>query len=147
MLTRMLGHAKALELCLEGNPIDVQEAYKLGLITKVVPAKSLMDEALIMATRLSRRSPFAIAAAKNAIHIGGSSSLGSGLLREQAQFAGTAVLPETVAASQKYVDNVEVYLGPKGKLAYMQPLLDGTFADFTPGSAAKAVSGEKDKET
>ena len=83
MLARMVGTARALELCLEGRPFTADEAYSLGLVTKTVKTeKELREETLILARRMANRAPQAVRAIKRAIHEGGSSSLEDGLIIE-----------------------------------------------------------------
>lgn len=144
MLTRMLGPAKALEICLEGRPFSVQEAYDLGLITKVVPVDRLMPEALQLAQRMARRSPAAIAAVKQSVHEGASKTISQGMLHEQGLFASSSVVPEAAIGMRKYLDNIDSLLGPQGKVGNLNPLVNGTFTDFTPGAARqKAVQKSK----
>jgi 2-(1,2-epoxy-1,2-dihydrophenyl)acetyl-CoA isomerase len=52
LLTQTVGTAKALELMFTGDFIDAQEAYRIGVFNRVVPADKLMDEALAFARRL-----------------------------------------------------------------------------------------------
>ncbi len=59
-LPRLVGEAKALELNLTGDPIGADEAYELGLATRVVPDHELLDTALAWARKLSQQAPLAI---------------------------------------------------------------------------------------
>ena len=59
-LPRLIGEAKALELNLTGDPISADEAYELGLATRVVPDHELLDTALAWAHKLSGQAPLAI---------------------------------------------------------------------------------------
>ena len=63
-LPRFIPRAKAAELLLTGRPIDAQEAYRIGLVNKVVPAAELMSAAMQMAEDLCRPAPLAVRAAK-----------------------------------------------------------------------------------
>ena len=59
-LTRAVGKAKAMEMCLTGRMMDAEEAERSGLVAKVVPAADLLDEALKTAEAIAahgRRSP------------------------------------------------------------------------------------------
>lgn len=67
---RFIGITKAKELLFFGDPIDAEEAYRLGLINKVVPPESLLDEAKKWAKTLSQRPPLAIAAVKSCVNVG-----------------------------------------------------------------------------
>lgn len=66
-LPRLVGSARAAELALVGDPIDAAEALRLGLVSKVVPADQLMDEARRMAGRLAEGAPLALALTKEAL--------------------------------------------------------------------------------
>jgi enoyl-CoA hydratase/3-hydroxyacyl-CoA dehydrogenase len=59
-LPRLVGEAKALELNLTGDPINAEEAYELGLVTRVVPDHQLHDAALAWARKLAGQAPLAI---------------------------------------------------------------------------------------
>ncbi len=61
-LPRLVGEAKALELNLTGDPIGADEAYELGLATRVVPDHELFDTALAWARKLAGQAPLAVAA-------------------------------------------------------------------------------------
>lgn len=63
-LPRQIPWAVAMEVLLTGDPIEAERAYSIGLVNKVVPHKTLMDEALALAERLCKNGPFAMRAAK-----------------------------------------------------------------------------------
>jgi enoyl-CoA hydratase len=63
-LPRRLPRAVALELALTGEPIDARRALALGLINRVVPAGSLMDEALALAEVIAANAPLAVRTTK-----------------------------------------------------------------------------------
>jgi enoyl-CoA hydratase len=64
----VIGIKKAKELLLTGDMIDAQEAYRLGMANKVVPAEDLMDEARAFARRLALVPPVSIEYNKRAIN-------------------------------------------------------------------------------
>jgi enoyl-CoA hydratase len=100
-LPRLIGAARAKELIYFGDPIDAQEAYRLGLINRVVPTDRLRDEALAWARRLAAQAPLALAMAKRAVDLGADLSLQAALELEQQSFValfGTADEQEGVAA-------------------------------------------------
>ena len=82
-LPRVIPLAKAAELLLTGRPINAQEAYRIGLVNKVVPFIELMPAAKQMADMLCRPAPLAVRAAKRAMTEGTSLSLGDGLELER----------------------------------------------------------------
>jgi enoyl-CoA hydratase len=55
-LTRAVGKAKAMEMCLTGRLMDAEEAERAGLVARVVPAQQLLDEALKVATSIAEKS-------------------------------------------------------------------------------------------
>ncbi len=55
-LTRIVGKAKAMEMCLTGRMMDAQEAERSGLVSRVIPAASLMDEAMKAAETIASMS-------------------------------------------------------------------------------------------
>jgi len=67
---RIMGIAKAKEMLFFGDTIDAQEAYRLGLVNKVVAPESLLDEAKRWAQTLAQRPPLALKAAKSCVNVG-----------------------------------------------------------------------------
>jgi enoyl-CoA hydratase len=67
-LTRAVGKAKAMDLCLTGRMMDAQEAERSGLVARIVPAASLMDEALKAAETIASMSLPSVMLAKEAIN-------------------------------------------------------------------------------
>src|SRR5918997_4605336 len=63
-LPRLVGESKALEMNLTGEPIDAQEAERIGLVTKVVVDHELLDTALAWARKLAGQAPIALAEIK-----------------------------------------------------------------------------------
>ena len=74
-LPRIVGKGKALEMELTADPIDAQEAYRVGLVNKVVPEGEALKAAEEMANRILKNGPAAIRQIKNAIQVGMDMSL------------------------------------------------------------------------
>ena len=55
-LTRAVGKAKAMEMCLSGRLIGAEEAERSGLVARVVPVDELLDEALKVAATIAKKS-------------------------------------------------------------------------------------------
>ena len=55
-LTRLVGKAKAMEMCLTGRMMDAEEAERAGLVSRLVPVADLMDEAVKVADRIASMS-------------------------------------------------------------------------------------------
>jgi enoyl-CoA hydratase/carnithine racemase len=81
-LARVVGKGHALKMTLTGEPIDAQEAYRIGLVSEVVPRAQLMDAALAMAQKIGRGAPIATRFAKEAINKGIELPLDEGLRLE-----------------------------------------------------------------
>ena len=69
-LPRIVGVTKAKELLYTGDFMDAQEAYRIGLLNKVVPAASLMEETRKMALKIARQPGVALKATKLAVNGG-----------------------------------------------------------------------------
>ncbi|KHO18597.1 MULTISPECIES: enoyl-CoA hydratase [Mycobacteriaceae] len=85
-LTRAIGKAKAMDLILTGRTIDAVEAERAGLVSRLVPADSLIDEALAVAETIAGMSLSASRMAKEAVNRAFESSLAEGLLYERRLF-------------------------------------------------------------
>jgi enoyl-CoA hydratase/carnithine racemase len=66
-LPRLIGTAKALEICLTGEPVNAEEAYRVGLVNRVVPAAQLISAAEEIAGKISLGAPLSLIAIKEAI--------------------------------------------------------------------------------
>jgi enoyl-CoA hydratase/carnithine racemase len=82
-LTRAVGKFRAMRLCLTGEIIDAEEAYGMGLVSRVVEDDAVMDTAMKMAERLSRLPPIALAQIKEVILHGADAPLGAALALER----------------------------------------------------------------
>ncbi len=87
-LPRTVGLGRALEMILTGETIDAQEAYRIGLVNRVVPLAELMPTARRWAETICERGPLAVRAAKEAVLRGLSLPLPDGL-RLEAFLSGT----------------------------------------------------------
>ncbi|MGW4350853.1 enoyl-CoA hydratase/isomerase family protein [Nocardia sp. NPDC004582] len=135
MLSRLLGPARALELCLEGAPITPREARDIGLVHRLVAPEDLLSEARSTAARLAKRSPTAVAAIKHAVYEGGSTSLDKGLRIEQAQFLTAASTPSAQRAMATYLADIEETIAAGGDMSEfvatkLPDWVAGTKADF-----------------
>src|SRR5215831_17241292 len=85
-LTRAVGKAKAMDLCLTGRMMDATEAERSGLVARIVPLASLMDEALKVAESIASMSLPAVMVAKEAINRAFESTLAEGVRFERRVF-------------------------------------------------------------
>lgn len=82
LLQRLVGPAKAKELYFLGEIIGAEQALALGLVTKVVPHESLMDEAMALAQRLASGPTLALGRMKDNFAFGATNTFGDTLTRE-----------------------------------------------------------------
>jgi enoyl-CoA hydratase len=85
-LTRAIGKYKAMEMILTGKSISAEEASQIGLVNKVVPAESLMEEAKKIAAEVASKPPISVRAAKRAILTAQDTALEVGLEFERRLF-------------------------------------------------------------
>ena len=85
-LPRIVGMAKAKELIFTGEMIDANEAYKIGLVNKVVKQEDLMDEAYNMANKILKNGQHAVKYSKEAINKGCQVDIDTGLSIESSLF-------------------------------------------------------------
>jgi enoyl-CoA hydratase len=100
-LTRAVGKAKAMEMCLTGRFMDAIEAERSGLVSRIVPAAELVDEAIKVATQIAGMAPLAVKANKEMINAAFENNLSQGVLFERRLFHGlfgTADQKEGMAA-------------------------------------------------
>jgi enoyl-CoA hydratase len=87
-LTRAVGKAKAMEMCLTGRMMDAAEAERSGLVARVVPADQLVEEALKVAQEIAGMAPLAAIATKEMIEAAFETGLAQGILFERRLFHG-----------------------------------------------------------
>ena len=87
-LTRAIGKAKAMEMCLTGRMMDAAEAERAGLVAKVVSAAELVDEAIKTAEAIAGMAPLAAIATKEMVNAAFEMTLQQGVLFERRLFHG-----------------------------------------------------------
>ncbi len=102
-LVRLLGVARAKELVLLREHVDAEEAYRLGLVTEVVPTGSALERALELADGLADLPAAALALAKQAIDAMAESSREAGILIERVAYAALAQTPDAQVAVDDFV--------------------------------------------
>jgi enoyl-CoA hydratase len=88
-LARLVGKGRAKELICTCDRIHAQEAYRIGLVNKVVPAEQLMDTCKEMAAKILKNGSYAISIAKSVINAGMDMDLANGLRMEADAFGFT----------------------------------------------------------
>jgi len=85
-LTRAVGKAKSMDMHLTGRFMSAEEAERAGLVSRVVPAKKLMEETRAAAEKIAEKSTLTVMAIKEAVNSADTMSLADGLLFERRLF-------------------------------------------------------------
>jgi enoyl-CoA hydratase len=85
-LTRFIGKSKAMDMNLTGRFMDADEAERAGLVSRVVPAKKLMEEAMGAAAKIAEKSMITVMAVKESVNRSYETTLREGLLFERRVF-------------------------------------------------------------
>ncbi|WP_349615941.1 enoyl-CoA hydratase [Azotobacter salinestris] len=88
-LTRFIGKAKAMDMVLTGRLMDAQEAERCGLVSRLVPADRLIEEALAAATKIAQMSAPIAMMAKESVNRAFETSLAEGIRFERRLFHST----------------------------------------------------------
>lgn len=85
-LTRFVGKSKAMEMNLTGRMMDAEEAERCGLVSRIVAADNLIDEAVKTAGKIAEKSPLALMAAKESVNRSYETTLSEGIRFERRIF-------------------------------------------------------------
>ncbi|WP_144794855.1 enoyl-CoA hydratase [Kocuria palustris] len=85
-LTRAIGRPKAMDMVLTGRQMDAAEAESAGLVSRVVPADQLLEQAMDIAETIASKSLMATMAAKEAVNAALETPLSQGLISERRLF-------------------------------------------------------------
>ena len=85
-LTRAVGKAKSMDMNLTGRFMDAAEAERAGLVSRVVPAASLLDETMKVAARIAEKSQLTAMVVKESVNRAQETTLREGLLFERRMF-------------------------------------------------------------
>lgn len=103
-LSRLVGKGCAKELLFVGDQIDAMEAYRLGLVNKVVPVEALMDTAMEMAQKIVSRAPVAVQLCKAAVNEGLDMDLDSGMAYEAEIFGLCFATADQTEGMQAFIE-------------------------------------------
>ena len=131
-LTRAVGKAKAMELCLTGRRMDAEEAERSGLVSRIVPAAELMDEAMKVADKIASLSQHAVMMIKEAINRGFATTLG-----RRHSFRARAVL---FAVRNRGPEGRHGRLHREAQAGVHEPLSAFFGASLEAGSGSRALS-------
>jgi enoyl-CoA hydratase len=85
-LTRAVGKAIAMEMVLNGRFLSAEEALQFGLVNRIVPAESYLEDAVALAAEIAERAPLAVQLAKAAVNKAYETTLAEGLFLERNLF-------------------------------------------------------------
>ncbi len=81
-LPRLVGQGRALQMILTGDPVDADEACRIGLLHRIVASESLVGAAMDMAQQMAENSPLSLSYVKEAVYSGRDLTLDQGLRME-----------------------------------------------------------------
>ena len=87
-LTLAIGKAKAMEMCLTGRMMDAEEAERAGLVSRIMPAADLVEEAVNTAATIAGMAPLAVMANKEMVNAAYETTLAQGVMFERRLFHG-----------------------------------------------------------
>ena len=92
--TRAVGKSKAMDLCLTGRMMDAAEAERSNLVSRVIPAADLVEEAVTVAAKIAAQSPVAALMVKRAVNAAFETTLAEGVRVERALFLSLFGTPD-----------------------------------------------------
>ncbi len=107
LLPRVVGMARALEMALLSDKVDAETALRYGLVNRVVPAASLMDEATVLAERLAAMPTVAIGMTKRLFHDATTKTLREAMAVE-------AKAQDEAAQTDDHIEGVMAFLEKRG---------------------------------
>ena len=103
-LPKAIGKAKAMDIILSGRMMGVEEAEKLGLVSRVIPSENFLDQVLEIAKEISEKSLPALIMAKDAINASYETSLTQGIIYERRLFRSTFSLADQKEGMQAFIE-------------------------------------------
>jgi len=103
-LTRLVGKAKAMDMCLTGRMMDVHEAERAGLVSRVVPLESYLREALEVAGQIAEFSRPVVKLAKEAVNAALDTTLTQGLKIERRLFHSTFAFDDQKEGMKAFIE-------------------------------------------
>ncbi len=103
-LTRAIGKAKAMEMVLTGRMMDAEEAERAGLVSRIVPADKLLDEAISVAEKIASMSLPAVMMAKECINASYETTLDQGMRFERRVFHSLFGTEDQIEGMSAFID-------------------------------------------
>ncbi|MFQ5565573.1 MAG: enoyl-CoA hydratase, partial [Paracoccaceae bacterium] len=103
-LTRLVGKSKAMEMNLTGRFMDAEEAERAGLVSRIVPADELVDEAVATASRIAEKGAIAVMATKEAVNRAYETTLSEGVRFERRLFHALFATADQAEGMEAFID-------------------------------------------
>lgn len=103
-LTKAVGKAKAMDMCLTGRMMDAAEAERSGLVSRVVPQADLLETALKVASEIAAMPPLAAMMNKEMVNLAFETTLDQGLLGERRMFQILAATEDKAEGMAAFVE-------------------------------------------
>lgn len=103
-LTRYVGKSKSMEMCLTGRIMEVDEAERAGLVSRIVPVAELVDEAVRTAEKIATLSRPVVMMAKECVNRAYETTLGEGLRFERRVFHSTFATDDQKEGMQAFTE-------------------------------------------
>lgn len=103
-LLRLVGATRALEMISTGDPIDAQEAYRIGLLNHLVPPESLWRTVEVFASRLTDKGAAALKVCKRLIYEGGNLPLREGISYETDRFCEIVLTEDAAEGTRAFLE-------------------------------------------
>ncbi len=103
-LTRLIGKSKAMDMVLTARLMDAIEAERAGLVSRVVPADSLLAEAMVAAEKIATMPPLAVVANKEMVNVALETSLSQGVLFERRLFHSLFALDDRKEGMTAFIE-------------------------------------------
>ncbi|MBK5265042.1 MAG: enoyl-CoA hydratase/isomerase family protein [Alphaproteobacteria bacterium] len=103
-LTRAVGKAKAMEMCLTGRIMGAEEAERANLVARIVPAADLLEDALKTATIIAAMPPLAAMVNKEMVNLAFETGLLQGIYTERRLFQGLTATQDKMEGMAAFVE-------------------------------------------
>jgi enoyl-CoA hydratase/carnithine racemase len=103
-LTRFVGKSKSMEMNLTGRFMDAEEAERAGLVSRIVPADDLLDEAIATAAKIAEKAPLAVIAIKESVNRAYETTLAEGVRFERRVFHALFATEDRTEGMEAFVD-------------------------------------------
>lgn len=106
-LPRVLAPGKAMQMLMTGDPIDVREAYRLGMVNEIHPRTELMSATLSIAEKIADNSPTAVQAVKRAVKMGQGETVEQAIEIMMDEHWRSVVHPDRLEGGRAFVETRE----------------------------------------